>query len=150
MAAKVAEKAIADSIAEAERAEQEAIIAARAARKADSIAAVKAAEEAEWKALTAAATADQVNTAGVSYRVQFLVSEKELPEGAKEFKGVTGYQVYHQGNDYRYTMGDEPSVKKAVTIQNQMRSKGFKDAFVIAFHNGKRISIQEAKELENE
>lgn len=149
LAEKAAEKAIADSIAAAERAEVEALIAARAARKADSIAAVRAAEEAEWAALNRAA-GPEVNSAGVSYRVQFLVSEKELPDGAKEFKGVTGYQMYHQGNDYRYTMGDEPTMKRAVVLQGQMRSKGFKDAFVIAFHNGKRISIQEAKELENE
>ena len=85
---------------------------------------------------------------GVTYRVQFLTSEKELKDGAKEFKGVTGYQVYKQGNVYRYTMGNETTVARAKNIQSEIRNKGFKDAFVIAFYNGKRISLQEARELQ--
>ena len=93
---------------------------------------------------------DDMEVKGVTYRVQFLTSEKELKDGAKDFKGVTGYQVYKQGNVYRYTMGDEPSVNRAKNLQNEMRKKGFKDAFVIAFYNGKRISLQEARELQEE
>lgn len=92
---------------------------------------------------------DQV-VEGVTYRVQFLTSEKELKEGAKEFKGVTGYQLYQQGKVYRYTMGNETTITRAKGIQSEMRKKGFKDAFVIAFFNGKRISLQEARELQAE
>lgn len=83
----------------------------------------------------------------VTYRVQFLSNETPLPEGDKAFKGVTGYQMYKQDGTYRYTMGDEATSKRALGIQNEMRKKGFKDAFVIAFYQGRRISIQEAREL---
>ena len=95
-------------------------------------------------------TKDEVVVEGVTYRVQFLTSEKELKDGAKEFKGVTGYQLYKQGNVYRYTMGNETTVSRAKSIQSEMRKKGFKDAFVIAFYNGKRISLQEARELQEQ
>ena len=95
-------------------------------------------------------TKDEVVVEGVTYRVQFLTSEKELKEGSKEFKGVTGYQLYKQGNVYRYTMGNETTVSRAKSIQSEMRKKGFKDAFVIAFYNGKRISLQEARELQEQ
>ena len=84
---------------------------------------------------------------GVTYRVQFLTSDKPLDEGDKAFKGITGYDMYEQGGLYRYTMGNENTMKKAVAIQNEIRAKGFKDAFVIAFFNGKRISLQEAREM---
>jgi len=87
---------------------------------------------------------------GVTYRVQFLTSEKPLKEGAKEFKGVTGYQLYQQGKVYRYTMGNETTITRAKSIQSEIRKKGFKDAFIIAFYNGKRISLQEARELQEE
>lgn len=87
---------------------------------------------------------------GVTYKVQFLSSDKELPEGSKEFKGVTNYSYYKQGNMYRYTMGNEKTVAQAVTIQGFMRGKGFKDAFVVAFYNGKRITLQEAREMQND
>ncbi|MBP5515352.1 MAG: N-acetylmuramoyl-L-alanine amidase [Bacteroidales bacterium] len=102
-------------------------------------------EEAE---LTVTVQKDQVVVEGVTYKVQFLTSDKELKEGAKDFKGVSGYHVYKQDGVYRYTMGNEPTIARAKNIQNDLRKKGFKDAFVIAFYNGKRISLQEARELQ--
>ena len=93
---------------------------------------------------------DEMVVEGVSYRVQFLTSEKELKSDAKEFKGVTGYQSYKQDGVWRYTMGNETTIARAKNIQNDMRKKGFKDAFVIAFYNGKRISLQEARELQEQ
>lgn len=147
LAAMAAEKAIADSIAFAEQQEREAAIAAAKQAKADSIAAVRAAEEAEEMRLQ---PKPEESHNGVTYRVQFYVSEKPLAEGAKELKGVTGYAVYEQSGTYRYTLGDEPNVAKAKVIQSEIRGKGFKDAFIIAFHNGKRISLQEARDLETE
>lgn len=93
---------------------------------------------------------DDKEVAGVTYRVQFLSSEKELKAGSKEFKGLTGYDQYKQGNVYRYTMGNESTVSKAKNLQNELRKKGIKDAFVIAFYNGKRISLQEARELQEQ
>lgn len=87
---------------------------------------------------------------GVTYRVQFLASPKPLSDGNKAFKGVVGYEVYQQDGTYRYTMGNEATTKAAVRIQYELRKKGFEDAFVIAFHNGKRISIQQAREMEEQ
>lgn len=93
---------------------------------------------------------DEIVVEGVTYRVQFLTSEKELKDGAKDFKGITDYQMYKQDGLFRYTLGNESTVAKAKNIQNDLRKKGFKDAFVIAFYNGKRISLQEARELQEQ
>ena len=93
---------------------------------------------------------DEIVVEGVTYRVQFLTSEKELKDGAKEFKGITDYQMYKQDGLFRYTLGNESTIAKAKNIQNDLRKKGFKDAFVIAFYNGKRISLQEARELQEQ
>ena len=93
---------------------------------------------------------DEIVVEGVTYRVQFLTSEKELKDGAKDFKGITDYQMYKQDGLFRYTLGNESTIAKAKNIQNDLRRKGFKDAFVIAFYNGKRISLQEARELQEQ
>lgn len=93
---------------------------------------------------------DEIVVEGVTYRVQFLTSEKELKDGAKDLKGITDYQIYKQDGLFRYTLGNESTIAKAKNIQNDLRKKGFKDAFVIAFYNGKRISLQEARELQEQ
>jgi len=93
---------------------------------------------------------DEIVVEGVTYRVQFLTSEKELKDGAKDFKGISDYQMYKQDGLFRYTLGNESTIAKAKNIQNDLRKKGFKDAFVIAFYNGKRISLQEARELQEQ
>ena len=86
----------------------------------------------------------------VVYKVQFLSSEEPYGPDAKEFRGVKGYETYQQGKFYRYTKGNVSTVREAVRIQNEIRSHGFKDAFVIAFCEGKRISLQEAREIQAE
>ena len=96
----------------------------------------------ETKTATAAA-----KSSGVEYRVQFLSSSKELKEGSREFKGLKDYSYYLQKGVYRYTTGSFKSAKEAVKLQKEVREMGFKDAFIVAFNNGERISLQEAKEL---
>jgi N-acetylmuramoyl-L-alanine amidase len=87
------------------------------------------------------------DASGVEYRVQFLSSNKELKEGARELKGVKDYSYYMQNGVYRYTTGNFKDVKAAVKRQKEIRELGFKDAFIVAFNNGNRISLQMAKEL---
>lgn len=46
-----------------------------------------------------------------------------------------------------YTIGELASLDDAVRLQNQIRIEGVSDAFVVAFINGKRITLNEAKEI---
>ena len=83
----------------------------------------------------------------VRYRVQFLTSTRALDENDYDLRGVKDFKVYQQNGTYRYTVGDEGTIGRATVLQKTMREKGFKDAFVIAWYKGKRISLQEAKEI---
>lgn len=81
------------------------------------------------------------------YKVQFLSVNHLLKEGARELRGVTDYEVYEEGGTVRYLKGNASTVSKAKAIQQELREMGFKDAFVVAFYKGKKISIQQAREL---
>lgn len=84
---------------------------------------------------------------GVVYKVQFMTSANALKENAREFKGITDYEYYLQRGTYCYTTGSFATAPEAVKHQKAVRERGFKDAFVVAFLDGERISLQKAKEL---
>lgn len=86
----------------------------------------------------------------VVFKVQFLSSETILSTGAKELKGITQYEYYRQGLIYRYVTGAVHKMSEAKTLQDEVRKQGFKDAFVVAFYRGERITLQQARELLNQ
>ncbi|MDR1884236.1 MAG: N-acetylmuramoyl-L-alanine amidase [Prevotella sp.] len=74
----------------------------------------------------------------VEYRVQFLISQKKLPDNSGAFKGLSPVSFYKDGNSFKYTYGSTTDYNEITKIQYQVRTK-FKDAFVIQFRNGERI-----------
>lgn len=46
---------------------------------------------------------------------------------------------------YKYRLGPYSNIEEATKKQTTARNAGYKDAFVIAFKDGKRISVEEAK-----
>lgn len=83
----------------------------------------------------------------VVFKVQFMTASRELKEGSREFKGITDYGYYIQKGTYCYTTGSFATARQAAQYQKDVREKGFKDAFVVAFLDGERISLQRAKEI---
>lgn len=83
----------------------------------------------------------------VKYRVQFLVAKTKLPENDPTLKGVTNYDTYSQDGTVRYTKGDEKDIERAKQIQAELKEMGFKDAFIVPFYKGNRISGYEAKQI---
>jgi len=83
----------------------------------------------------------------VSFRVQFTASSANKPLDSPEFAQLKDVKMYFLNSLYRYTTGDFKTLEEAVEWQGQVQNKGFKDAFVVAFHNEKRISPQEALKL---
>jgi hypothetical protein len=56
-------------------------------------------------------------------------------------------EYYHNGV-FKYTAGKFTDFDKAVKYQNKVRkTSSFKDAFVVAFKDNERISVEEARSL---
>ncbi len=84
-------------------------------------------------------------TARVEYRVQFFTSSYPVRTGAKHFRGIQQVAYYKQSGIYKYTAGHFSRLSDAVAYQYALRKKGYKDAFVVAFFQNKRISLKQAK-----
>ena len=80
------------------------------------------------------------------YTVQFSTLNKKVPVTDKSFKGIKDVEVYEYKSAYRYTSGRFMTKAEAMARQDEVRKLGFKDAFVIAFVNGERVSVKQAEE----
>ena len=47
------------------------------------------------------------------------------------------------------TVGEYATYEEAKSYQMELKSKGIRDAFVIAIHNNKKISLQKARDYGN-
>ncbi len=83
----------------------------------------------------------------VFYRVQFASYKKKKDPDFKKFRGLDNIKMYEEDGYVKYTSGNEISFAKAKDLKESLKERGFKDAFIVAFLNDKKISITEAKQL---
>lgn len=83
------------------------------------------------------------------FKIQILTSDKVLPKGSKLFKGLKPVNHYKEKGIYKYTYGESTDYNKVLRTKRQITGK-FKDAFIIAFKNGKKMNVNEAiREFKN-
>lgn len=86
-------------------------------------------------------------TQDIVFKVQFASSDTELNLKESRFTAIKNGSYYKVNSVLKYTSGQFNTVAEAATHQNELRQNGFKDCFVVAFKNGMRIDINEAKKL---
>jgi N-acetylmuramoyl-L-alanine amidase len=79
--------------------------------------------------------------------VQFALYSKAKPVDSKLFGGIDDVKMYFHGGAYKYTSGDFNTIEDALQRRKEMISKGYKDAFVVAFKGKERITNEEARRL---
>lgn len=83
----------------------------------------------------------------ITFRIQIETSEVKLAKNAARFKGFEVME-YQQDGFFKYTTGQfENDFKAANAYKNELRQKGFPNAFVVAFQNGERINLEKAIKL---
>ncbi|MFA7116215.1 MAG: hypothetical protein WC140_03125 [Bacteroidales bacterium] len=81
---------------------------------------------------------------GLVYQIQIFVSTRKA--SIKYLKGLSPiFYKKLKSRKYLYTVGLFDTEKEAVSHLNQVKRTGFKNAFVVAFNNGKALSLKNAK-----
>lgn len=75
---------------------------------------------------------------GRIYKVQILTSGTKLPASSSKFKGHK-VDYYQENNIYKYTSGESSDWDEILRIRKSLL-KDFKDAFIVTFENGKRVT----------
>ncbi len=84
----------------------------------------------------------------IVFKVQFASGNKKLELIPKNFKGLKNVTVQaNSGTSYTYFSEETNGYALAQEILKTVRSKGYSTAYIVAFQNGKNISIKEALKL---
>jgi N-acetylmuramoyl-L-alanine amidase len=87
------------------------------------------------------------DSTGLIYRVQVHTSDRKTSLTSSRFKGLEIFE-YQQDNLYKYCTGVfQNDLQAAKNYKNELIENGFQNAFVVAFFNGERISIEKAIKL---
>ena len=78
------------------------------------------------------------------YKIQIYTAVQKKNLTAIEGNTISFFQ---EGNLYKFTIGNETTIEAAKKLQTLAKNNGYNDAFIIAFYRGKKISLQQAKEL---
>ncbi|MBP6947657.1 MAG: hypothetical protein KBB35_01015 [Bacteroidales bacterium] len=101
-----------------------------------------------FRILDTAVIAEPVNIPGISYSIQLSVtSHKAQLRQLKGFSPV--FEKRQSSGKYLYTAGIFHSYQEALSQINIVRKRGFPTAFLVAYRDGKSISVNEARQAEN-
>lgn len=85
-----------------------------------------------------------VNTKGIVYKVQISASSKKLELRANNFNGLDNVSVEEGGSINKYFYGNTNDYNESKKDLEVAKSKGYTSAFIVAYKNGKKISLKEA------
>ncbi|HCE56391.1 MAG TPA: hypothetical protein DER09_01010 [Prolixibacteraceae bacterium] len=97
----------------------------------------------------------EVKSAGINYKIQIGAYSKGIPNPMKPvFKKISMLRKVENYIDDKgvvvYTTGNLNNYDDAVLMLNQVKQEGVKDAIIAAYQNGKRITLEQAKETEKQ
>lgn len=88
----------------------------------------------------------EIKPEDIVFKVQFATHDKQVDPKAK-YPNVSDIEYYRMGSVFKYTSGQFKTFSEASKHQLQLNALGYKDCFVVAFNNGVRMNISEAKKI---
>ncbi|MDX1278752.1 N-acetylmuramoyl-L-alanine amidase [Oceanihabitans sediminis] len=80
----------------------------------------------------------------VVFKVQIAASSKKLEPKSYNFKGLSDISRDKEGALYKYFYGNTSDLAKAKQLHKTAKNKGYTTSYIVAFKDGKKISVDEA------
>lgn len=94
------------------------------------------------------AKSENNDAVGVVFKVQIASSTTKIVLKPENFNGLINVEEEKVETGFKYTVGNTSVFSEALSLQREIREKSYKDAFIVALYNGKRITLQEAFEIQ--
>ena len=75
------------------------------------------------------------------------IHQKKIPLNSTKFVAAKGVEEIEEDKIFKYLTGNYKTIDEAFAEQRRLRKEGFKDAFTVAFVNGKKTSMKEVNEI---
>ncbi|MFN3908960.1 MAG: N-acetylmuramoyl-L-alanine amidase [Flavobacterium sp.] len=83
----------------------------------------------------------------VVFKIQIKATDKKINTNSSDFNGLQPIDFFQEGGWYKYTFGEAANLNEAKDLQNKAKKAGFSDCFIVAFYQGKKITLTEAQKL---
>ncbi|WP_438989881.1 N-acetylmuramoyl-L-alanine amidase family protein [Polaribacter sp.] len=83
----------------------------------------------------------------IEFKVQLASGKNKLATKSYNFKGLKNIQRIKVGSNYKYYYGNSSSLKETKKALQKAVAKGYKTAFIVAFKDGKKVSLKEVLKM---
>ena len=80
----------------------------------------------------------------IIYKIQIAATSKAIDPKPNNFKGLRNVVREKDGNMYKYYYGNTSNYDATKKLEDEAIKKGYKTSFIVAFKDGKKISLTEA------
>jgi N-acetylmuramoyl-L-alanine amidase len=88
-----------------------------------------------------------VDATKVVYKIQLTASNAKIETKADNFKGLDKVSFVTEKGFYKYMFGETNDYVEAKVNLEEAKIKGYESAFIVAFRNGQKISLNEAVKI---
>ncbi|MFG6685905.1 N-acetylmuramoyl-L-alanine amidase [Mariniflexile sp. HNIBRBA6329] len=80
----------------------------------------------------------------ITYKVQIAATSRAIEPKPNNFKGLKNVTREKEGGLFKYFYGNTSDYNSTKTLEEEAIRKGYKSSFIVAFKDGKKISLNEA------
>lgn len=93
---------------------------------------------------TTVSTTETAAAAGAVFKIQIASSGTKLETIPSNFKGLNPISLTEDNGKYKYFYGNFSNYENAKQQLQEAKSKGYDSAFIVAYIDGKKVTLQEA------